>query len=37
MTTRMNTGITVHSTSTVVLCVVFVGTGCRFSLKRQIT
>ena len=35
--TRMRTGITVHSTSSVVLCVVREGVGLRCSLKRHIT
>ncbi len=35
--TRMKTGITVHSTSIVVLCVVREGVGFRFSLKRHMT
>ena len=35
--TRIRTGITVHSTSIVVLCVVRDGVGFRLSLKRHIT
>ena len=35
--TRMNTGTTVQSTSSVVLCVVLDGIGLRFSLNRHIT
>jgi hypothetical protein len=35
--TKMNTGMTVQSTSTVVLCVVREGVGLRFSLKRHMT
>src|SRR5215468_6964801 len=37
MKSRMRTGITVHSTSSTVLCVVRDGVGLRFSLKRTIT
>ena len=35
--TRMSTGSTVHSTSSVVLCVVREGVGLRFSLNRHMT
>ena len=35
--TRIRTGITVHSTSSVVLCVVRDGVGFLDSLKRHIT
>ncbi len=35
--TRISTGITVHSTSIVVLCVVRDGVGFRLSLKRHMT
>ena len=35
--TRIKTGITVHSTSSVVLCVVRDGVGFLDSLKRHIT
>ncbi len=37
MNTRMMTGTIVHSTSIIVLWVVFEGTGFAFSLKRQTT
>ena len=34
---KMITGTAVHNTSSKVLCVVLVGVGLRFSLKRHIT
>ena len=37
MPTRMMTGMTVHSTSMVVLCAVFDGTGLRDSRNRTMT
>ncbi len=37
ITTRISTGTTVQSTSSVVLCVTLDGTGFRFSLNRHIT
>ena len=34
---RITTGISVQATSSSVLCVVLVGTGLAFALKRKIT